>query len=622
MTFYSSSDSEQCPLLHQDDNTERYYDSFSSVPRSPSKHSHSTVEEETRNNWEAVNSPSQTAQFSESAEGNGGKVLESLDTTLSSTPNNEEEISYYSLPGIVAPGEEIERGYEGSRRDWSRPYKSLLRYSKSKLSKPRQGVREWILVAFVGCLAALMAFIIDNSQAILFDVKYGFCSGDDSPQQKSPVGDCNAWHKWSSLSQSRPTASTALDISIYITLVLTLSTTACALTLLSRTKPSLQNPLTPFPSTSKPSNPPSIPAAGSGVRELKLLINNVPLPNHLTSKTMLLKATAMILSTSSGLSIGKEGPFVHLGAGVSAWVARVFSVQPGETRRLLLCAGAASGLAVAFGAPVSGVVFVLEEFSLSLKLLEPFGNRMPVLIDVHYTTDWSLLELPLFILLGALGGVLGALFIKSCRFWATTYRRIAVIKRYPLLDILLIALLTGGSSYWNQYTKLGDSELLSNLAATCNRTATSSPDLENCKSHEALSTLLPPLLIAFTIKGLLTIISFGLCVPAGIYVPSMALGALLGKTIGHIIEALSQILPLLACRTEKGISCINVNPEVYALIGAGATMCGVTRLPVTLTIILFELTGSLKYVGCFCIAILVAKWVADWIEEGNIYYIP
>ncbi|CAG8975976.1 hypothetical protein HYALB_00012311, partial [Hymenoscyphus albidus] len=186
--------SEQCPLLLQDDNLERYYDSFSEVPQEPPKHNAqkaataSSVEEETTKIWERLNSPSQTAQSSESLEGNGGEVSESLDTTLSSTPNNEEEISYYSLPGIVAPGEEVERRHEVSRITWAglgRPYKSFLRYSKSKLSKTRQGVREWILVAFVGCLAALMAFIIDNSQAILFDVKYGFCSGDDSLHQSS-----------------------------------------------------------------------------------------------------------------------------------------------------------------------------------------------------------------------------------------------------------------------------------------------------------------------------------------------------------------------------------------------------------------------------------------------------
>jgi H+/Cl- antiporter ClcA len=57
----------------------------------------------------------------------------------------------------------------------------------------------------------------------------------------------------------------------------------------------------------------------------------------------------------------------------------------------------------------------------------------------------------------------------------------------------------------------------------------------------------------------------------------------------------------------------------YALIAAGSTMCGVTRLSVTLAIILFELTGSLDYVLPFSLAILVAKWTADLIEPLSIY---
>lgn len=259
--------------------------------------------------------------------------------------------------------------------------------------------------------------------------------------------------------------------------------------------------------------------------------------------------------------------------------------------------------------------------SLSLTLLEPFGNRMTVLIDVRYTSEWKPFELFAFIFLGILGGTLGALFVKACRFWALTYRRISLIKNYPLVDIILIALLTGFSSYWNQYTKLGDSELLSNLAAPCSSSATPAVGIGNFETYDTLPSLLKPLAIAFWVKGILTVISFGLIVPAGIYIPSMAMGALVGKAIGYIVEALSWRFPEAAiftsCPTEEGISC--VSPEVYALIGAGATMCGVTRLPVTLTIILFELTGSLNYMVCFCIAIFVAKWIADCIESSNIY---
>lgn len=58
------------------------------------------------------------------------------------------------------------------------------------------------------------------------------------------------------------------------------------------------------------------------------------------------------------------------------------------------------------------------------------------------------------------------------------------------------------------------------------------------------------------------------------------------------------------------------------MIGAGVTMCGVTRLPVTLAIILFELTGSLDYMIPFSVAIFVSKWVADAIEPSSIYVSP
>src|SRR6202000_3443571 len=60
-------------------------------------------------------------------------------------------------------------------------------------------------------------------------------------------------------------------------------------------------------------------------------------------------------------------------------------------------------------------------------------------------------------------------------------------------------------------------------------------------------------------------------------------------------------------------------PGVYALVAAGATMCGVTRLSVTLAVILFELTGSLDHVLPFSLGVLCAKWTADTVEPSSIY---
>jgi chloride channel 3/4/5 len=102
----------------------------------------------------------------------------------------------------------------------------------------------------------------------------------------------------------------------------------------------------------------------------------------------------------------------------------------------------------------------------------------------------------------------------------------------------------------------------------------------------------------------------------------MVVGGLGGRLIGHLIQWVVLRFPTSPifgdCALHpSGQSC--VTPGVYALIAAGSTMCGVTRLSVTLAVILFELTGSLDYVLPFSLAILVSKWTADWMEPLSIY---
>ena len=100
----------------------------------------------------------------------------------------------------------------------------------------------------------------------------------------------------------------------------------------------------------------------------------------------------------------------------------------------------------------------------------------------------------------------------------------------------------------------------------------------------------------------------------------MVVGGLMGRFCGHIVQWVVMATPQFGlwgtCGRMPG-TCIQ--PGVYGLIAAGSTMCGVTRLSVTLAVILFELTGSLDYVLPFSLAILVAKWTADFIEPLSIY---
>jgi len=101
----------------------------------------------------------------------------------------------------------------------------------------------------------------------------------------------------------------------------------------------------------------------------------------------------------------------------------------------------------------------------------------------------------------------------------------------------------------------------------------------------------------------------------------MVVGGLMGRCVGHIVQWFVFRFPTWgvwgSCSTAAEGTCIQ--PGVYGLIAAGSTMCGVTRLSVTLAVILFELTGSLDYVLPFSLAILVAKWTADAIEPNSIY---
>jgi chloride channel 3/4/5 len=243
-----------------------------------------------------------------------------------------------------------------------------------------------------------------------------------------------------------------------------------------------------------------------------------------------------------------------------------------------------------------------------------------VLFEVRYHLDWKFFELATFVFTGVVGGVLGALFIKASRIWARTFRRISIIKKHPLLEVVLVALFTGLISFWNRYTKLPVTELLFELASPCDTYTDSGDGL--CPTKEHIPSVLWVLFLAFVIKATLTVVTFGIKVPAGIYVPSMVVGGLAGRFIGHTVQLFALRFSHLGvfgeCKPDGPPgSC--VVPGVYALVAAGATMTGVTRLTITLAVILFELTGSLDHVLPFSLGILVAKWTADAIEPLSIY---
>ncbi|KAK8058972.1 chloride channel protein 3 [Apiospora phragmitis] len=479
------------------------------------------------------------------------------------------------------------------------------------------GAQGWILSAVVGFLVAVLAYCVDVAETTIFDYKDGYCLAHALILAMGIITDRSV-----EMLPARPVYGLAL---------MTVVPSAYRMTTLDENlaavNPSQQddsenddddsdeNP-SPGHVAQEEVVPPMVyySAAGSGVAEVRVILSGFVLHGFLGFKTLAIKSAGLVLSVASGLSLGKE-------------------------EREVLSAAAAAGVVVAFGAPLGGVLFGLEEVAyffpaktlfrtffccitaaLSLKFLNPYGTHKIVMFEVRYTAEWEYFEIVSFVLCGILGGALGALFIKASRSWAVTFRKIPVIKRYPMVEVVLVALVTGLIGYWNVLTKLPVAKLLLNLAAPCDDETRDELDL--CPtSIDEIPAILRTLLAAFVIKSFLTTITFGIKVPAGIYVPSMVVGGLLGRIIGHVVQWIVLRFPHWAlwgtCPIYADGSCIQ--PGVYGLIAAGSTMCGVTRLSVTLAVILFELTGSLDYVLPFSLAILVAKWTADAIEPLSIY---
>ncbi|KAJ5234780.1 uncharacterized protein N7469_003948 [Penicillium citrinum] len=535
------------------------------------------------------------------------------------------------------------------------------------------GAQGWVLVAIIGCITAAIAYFVDVTEESLFDMKWGYCANNLFTGR----GECDPdhWRTWSQIFGSSAKLQRPVEFFMFVAWSIALAAIACALTLLTKTvvpssihlstldenlgadsrntnsrhdpgsagtgSPSSDlSPHGSFPN--KPSRPAMIyySAAGSGVAEVKVINSGFVLHGYLGLKTLVIKTVALVFSVSSGLSLGKEGPYVHIATCVGNIACRLFAKynQNDGKRREVLSASAASGVAVAFGAPIGGVLFSLEEVSyyfppktlfrtffcciaatLSLKFLNPYGTGKVVLFEVRYLSDWEFFEIFIFILLGVMGGALGALFIKASSLWARSFRRIPIIKKSPMFEVFLVALVTGLISFWNRYTMLPVTELLFELTSPCKSESKTGTGL--CPHEDNILEIIRYLLVAFVIKSFLTVVTFGIKVPAGIYVPSMVVGGLMGRIVGHVVQYWAAKNPTMflfnSCDISGMESC--VTPGVYALVAAGSTMCGVTRLSVTLAVILFELTGSLDHVLPFSVAILCAKWTADAIEPRSIY---
>jgi CIC family chloride channel protein len=170
-------------------------------------------------------------------------------------------------------------------------------------------------------------------------------------------------------------------------------------------------------------------ASGSGIPQVKAALAYAPVALDL--RVAAVKLVSTTLSLGSGLAIGRQGPTVQVGAALAGQLSRWVETSPAYQRQLV-AAGAAAGLAAGFNAPIAGVLFVVEELlqdvsdlTLGTAILAAFvggvvsrwlGGRgiVPDLSEIQ--TSFSPLEIPIFLVLGAIAGILGGLFSRSILF--------------------------------------------------------------------------------------------------------------------------------------------------------------------------------------------------------------
>ncbi|PHH54389.1 H(+)/Cl(-) exchange transporter 3 [Ceratocystis fimbriata CBS 114723] len=489
----------------------------------------------------------------------------------------------------------------------------------------------WLVLIGTGLVVGALAACMDVATAWLGDLKMGFCTGADGGSfflnrdfccfgYDVDVGKkCAGWLSWSEalhMGTSRSAIGWLVEYSFFIALsVLFAYMAAC---LIRRY---------------------AFFAKHSGIPELKTVLGGFVMNDFLGGWTLAAKSFGLCLAVASGMWLGKEGPLVHVACCVANQFIRLFkAIDANEARRReVLAAAAAAGISVAFGSPIGGVLFSIETLSyfpdktmwhafvcamtaaVMLQAIDPFRSGNLVLYQSSYTVDWHDFELVPYMLLGIFGGLYGGLFVglnMAVQQWKIRLSHSSLLPS-PVKQVVLVALVTAIVNYPNFYMKVPTSRLVLNLFTECAQLL--DDDVGLCKTGAASGATVVLLLFAAVLAFALTAVTFGLHVPAGILLPSIAIGALVGRAFGIGIELFVRAVPdsLFFASCAPDVPC--VTPGTYAVVGAAAALAGVTRMTVSIVVIMFELTGALTFVLPIMMAVMLSKWVGDALSEHSIY---
>jgi chloride channel 3/4/5 len=474
-----------------------------------------------------------------------------------------------------------------------------------RLMRMYSAAQSWLVVAWVGSAIGLIAAFLSIVTEWLSDIKQGYCTAGFYLNEDFCCSgydeSCPEWRHWTSFGP--------LNYLLYIFFS----------TLFAFVAAILVYKFAPY-------------AAGSGISEIKCIIAGFVMKGFLGGKTLFIKSVTLPLTIASGLSVGKEGPSVHYAACVGNTIAGLFPKfrKYNSKMREVLCACTAAGVAVAFGSPMGGVLFALEEMTSSFQLktmwrsyfcalvatgvlasINPFRTGQLVLFSVKYVNDWHFFEIIPFVIIGLFGGFWG-LFIIKWNLRAQAFRK-RYLANYAVEEATILAAITAVICYFNPFLMIDMTESMQILFHECEE------GWDNISCRPANRWYVGFALVAgVIIRTFLTIISYGSKVPAGIFVPSMAIGALFGRLVGTIMWALHDRYPTATFFASCPPDGACITPGTYALLGSAALLSGVMHITVTVVVVMFEVTGALTYILPTMIVVGVTKSVCDMWGTGGI----
>jgi len=346
-------------------------------------------------------------------------------------------------------------------------------------------------------------------------------------------------------------------------------------------------------------------AKGHGVPEVMEAVQTKG--GRLRPRVVIVKALASAVCIGTGGSAGREGPIVQMGSTVGSVIGQRSRLSDTRIKILLSC-GVAGAISATFNAPIAGVLFALElillEFRtrsfIPLVISAVIASTMmgvltgqlllPPLIEASYEYQ-SPLELPMFMLLGLVAGLISVLFIKILYGFEDLFAKIKV-KPYlkPAIGGLILAII---------------GILIPHVLGVGYDLIRFSVNMDTRLLEVTGITLFGTLILLLILKIVATSITLGSGGSGGVFAPSLFIGAMLGGAFGLGMHA---ILPEGA-RTWGA----------FALVGMGAFFAGASRATLTSIVIVLELTGDYKFILPLMLACVVSDGVARLIHSQTIY---